>query len=72
MFGGNANNGTNAGGFYWNLNNGSGNVNQNIGARLYFFENVHNTINPCLLAKHMMPIKVLVGKPTVLGNKEGK
>lgn len=36
MLGGNANNGSNAGGFYWNLNNGSGNANQNIGARLNF------------------------------------
>jgi len=30
---GNANNGANAGTFYWNLNNASSNVNRNIGAR---------------------------------------
>lgn len=30
-FGSNANNGTNAGGFYWNLNNDSSNSNRNIG-----------------------------------------
>jgi hypothetical protein len=30
-FGGNANNGTNAGGFLWNLNNDSSNSNRNIG-----------------------------------------
>lgn len=30
---GNANNGVNAGTFYWNLNNASSNVNRNIGAR---------------------------------------
>ena len=30
-FGGNANNGTNAGTWYWNLNYDSGNANQNIG-----------------------------------------
>lgn len=28
----NADNGGNAGGFYWNLNNGAANVNRNIGA----------------------------------------
>lgn len=30
-FGSNANNGTNAGGFHWNLNNDSSNLNRNIG-----------------------------------------
>lgn len=30
----NANNGTNAGTFYWNLNNDSGNLNRNIGRQL--------------------------------------
>jgi hypothetical protein len=33
MFGANWNNGSNAGLFYWNLNNTSGNANVNIGGR---------------------------------------
>lgn len=33
-FGSNANNGTNAGSFYWNLNNASSNRNRNIGTHL--------------------------------------
>jgi len=33
-FGGNANNGTNTGAFYWNVNNDSSNRNRNIGTRL--------------------------------------
>jgi len=33
-FGGNANNGTHARAFYWNVNNSSGNANRNIGTRL--------------------------------------
>lgn len=33
-FSGNANNGTNAGTFYWNLNNSSSNANRNIGSQL--------------------------------------
>jgi hypothetical protein len=32
--GGNANNGTNAGVAYWNLNNSSGNTNQNIASQV--------------------------------------
>lgn len=34
IIGSNANNGSNAGAFYWNLNNGSGNLNRNIGRQL--------------------------------------
>ena len=34
ILGRNANNGTNAGAFYWNLNNDSGNLNRNIGRQL--------------------------------------
>ena len=34
IFSRNANNGTNAGTFYWNLNNDSGNLNRNIGRQL--------------------------------------
>lgn len=34
ILGRNANNGTNAGRFYWNLNNDSGNRNRNIGRQL--------------------------------------
>lgn len=37
-FGGNANNGTNAGGWYWNFNNTSGNRNQNISRHTYFLK----------------------------------
>jgi len=33
-FSGNANNGTHAGVFYWNVNNSSGNANRNIGSQL--------------------------------------
>lgn len=33
-FGGNANNGANAGTFYWNWNNDSSNANRNIGCHL--------------------------------------
>ncbi len=36
--GGNANNGTNARLFYWNLNNSSGNRNQNISTQLSLFQ----------------------------------
>ena len=35
--GGNANNGTNARLFYWNLNNSSGNRNRNIAAQVSLF-----------------------------------
>jgi hypothetical protein len=45
-FGGNANNGTNTGTWYWNLNNDSGNANQNIGTRLTFCSLNKNTIIP--------------------------
>jgi hypothetical protein len=34
IFGGNANNGANDGGWNWNLNNDSSNLNQNIGGHL--------------------------------------
>jgi hypothetical protein len=37
LFSGNANNGSNAGFWYWNLNNGSGNQNRNIGSQLSYF-----------------------------------
>jgi hypothetical protein len=33
-FGSSANNGLNAGSFYWNLNNDAGNLNRNIGTQL--------------------------------------
>jgi hypothetical protein len=36
--GGNANNGTNADPWYWNLNNGSGNANQNIATHVKFLK----------------------------------
>ena len=34
LFSSNSNNGVNAGTFYWNLNNESGNANTNIGSQL--------------------------------------
>nr|DAY77996.1 MAG TPA: hypothetical protein [Caudoviricetes sp.] len=37
--GGNSNNGTNDGLWYWNLNNDSSNANWNCGARVFIFEN---------------------------------
>jgi hypothetical protein len=44
LIGGNANNGTNAGAFYWNLNNDSGNANQNIGCRLSCYKQRYITL----------------------------
>ena len=49
----NANNGDNAGFFYWNLNNLSSNDNVNIGRQVsLFFLTILNTCKPCLWAKH--------------------
>ena len=50
---GNANNGVNAGTFYWNLNNTSGNVNQNIVSHvgLLWDKIVLRMCAPCLLAE---------------------
>ena len=39
-FGSNANNGTNAGTFLWNLNNSSSNTNRNNGCHLYHLEHL--------------------------------
>lgn len=39
LVGRNANNSVNASRFYWNLNNTSGNANQNIGSQLSLFRN---------------------------------
>lgn len=39
-FGSNWNNGSNAGTFYWNLNNATTNVNRNISTRLTIFMNL--------------------------------
>lgn len=50
--GGNANNGANAGVFYWNLNNDSSNRNRNIGAHV----NPRNTVKilvPDLLVEYV-------------------
>jgi len=63
FFGGNANNGTNAGAFNWNLNNDSGNANQNIGTQLYFL----NALNILASWQNIWTsVKVLVGQPKVL------
>jgi hypothetical protein len=50
----NANNGTNAGGFYWNLNNDSSNLNRNIGTHLADAEMWHKT--PALMGEYGNPI----------------
>lgn len=55
LFGGNANNGTNAGRFYWNLNNASSNANRNIGAHLAVVVTRYNT--PTLKGKYGTPIQ---------------
>lgn len=49
----NSNNGTNAGTFYLNTNNGSGNANQNIGTHVMFYLN--QSYNPHHLVKYMLP-----------------
>lgn len=59
IFGGNANNGVNAGAFYWNLNNDSGNRNRNIGAHVYPQNNVKMLI-PDHMVKYVA-VKSLVG-----------
>ena len=41
---GNANNGTNASFFYWNLNNSSGNANRNIAAQVSLSRNLYNIV----------------------------
>ncbi|HBJ12452.1 MAG TPA: hypothetical protein DDY53_03900 [Clostridiales bacterium] len=51
LVGGNVDNGTNAGLFYWNLNNASSNANWNIGARLLILLN-HYTSLSIALAKN--------------------
>jgi len=63
--GGNANETANAGFFYLNTNNDATNANQNIGTHLMFCKN-NDVIRPHLLVKHMIAVKVLVGKPKVL------
>lgn len=63
-FGGNANNGTNAGGFYWNLNNASSNRNRNIGRRHAVLHYLFMKYMTCPLGRtHNDPHKSLVGKP---------
>ena len=52
----NANNGTNAGGFLWNLNNGSSNLNRNIGAHLAVVVTQHST--PSRQGKYGNPIQL--------------
>lgn len=54
-FGGNANNGAQAGAFNVNTNNDSSNDNDNIGRQLSLFEPEEHAVaahGPCLLAKH--------------------
>lgn len=54
LFSRNANNGTNAGSFYWNLNNDSSNLNRNIGTHLAVAAMRHKT--PALTGKYSNPI----------------
>jgi len=65
-FGGNANNGTQAGLFIWNVNNASSNANRNIGARLNPL-----VLNVMIYAPHhlvkQLAIKSLVGDSEKLG-----
>lgn len=65
-FGGNANNGANAGAFYWNLNNDSGNRNRNIGAHVCPQSSAVKMLIPDHLVKHVA-IKSLVGITEELG-----
>ena len=46
LFGGNANNGTNAGLSYANANNAPSNANANIGSRIYYNEHKTSDANP--------------------------
>ena len=54
LFGRNANNGATAGGFYWNLNNDSSNLNRNIGTHLAVAAMRHKT--PVLTGEYGTPI----------------
>lgn len=68
LFGGNANNGANAGFVYANSNNVPSNTNANIGSRLYFSIYMKETMErrPRLLAKDILTFrKVLVGTAVV-------
>lgn len=68
MFGGNANNGANAGFVYANSNNVPSDTNANIGSRLYFSIHMKETMErrPRLLAKNILTFrKVLVGTAVV-------
>ena len=66
ILGRNANNGTNAGTFYWNLNNDSGNRNRNIGTRVCPQSSAVKMLITDLLVKHVA-IKSLVGITEELG-----
>lgn len=70
LFGGNANNGTNAGFTYANSNNTPSNANTNIASRIYFRNNIIKiygaTASP-LGEKHKEIRNVLVGTPPCKG-----
>lgn len=58
--GGNANNGSQAGVFYWNVNNSSGNANRNIGSHVCPQSYAVKILVPVLLDKYVKAIKSLV------------
>ena len=65
LFGGNANNGANAGFAYSNSNNAPSNTNANIGSRLNltpFNQNINRIPRHCLLAKQQKYKRALVGR----------
>lgn len=59
--GGNANNGSQAGVFYWNVNNSSGNANRNIGSHVCPQSSAVKILVPVHLDKYVVAIKSLVG-----------
>ena len=61
IFSRNANNGTNAGTFYWNLNNDSGNLNRNIGRQLAGAS--------CLKLSHKSSVHTQIGSPAKLSRE---
>lgn len=66
LFSGNTNNGVNDGAFYWNLNNTSSNLNQNIGTHVGLLvskmREVLRVYVPCLLAKETAS-SLSIGRP---------
>ena len=72
-FGSNTNNGTDAGGFYWNLNNDSSNSNRNIGTH-HAFQSLKkcNSKFPVLLDKYIENPQKPSNKVTSRVNRLGR